>query len=82
MSILCQKKTYRSPIHKLLPFFQSSRDGWKLKCQKAKRKAKGLYNQLAALKKNRNHWKAEARQYREQVAQLQQELAEIKSSRP
>ena len=29
-------KRYKSPIHKLLRFFERSRDGWKAKCQAAK----------------------------------------------
>jgi hypothetical protein len=79
MSILSEPGTYRSPLSKLVCCFKKSRDGWKEKCQAAKRKAKALLNHVAALKKSRNNWKDLARQRRDEVEQLRQELEEIKS---
>jgi len=79
MSMVSEQKTYRSPLSKLVRFFERSRDGWKEKCQAAKRKGKALVNHVAALKKSRNHWKALARQHRDEVARLRRELEEIKS---
>ena len=64
----------------MVRFFERSRDGWKKKCQAAKRKGKALLNGVVALRKSRDHWKALARQYRGEVERLRQELGEIKSS--
>src|SRR3989304_389773 len=79
MSSLSEPKMYLSPQGKLVRFFERSRDGWKAKCQSAKRKAKALSNHVAALKKSRNRWKAMARQHRDEVEQLRQELEQLKS---
>jgi hypothetical protein len=75
-------KTYRSPVHKLRAFFEKSRDGWKAKCAAAKRKAKALANNVAALRRSREHWKALARQQRDEIERLRQELEEAKNSLP
>lgn len=80
MGVLSERKTYRSPRHKLLGFFEKSRDGWKAKCFAAKRKAKALLNNVAALQKSRERWKSLARQHRDEVKRLQQELEEAKNS--
>ena len=80
MSTVIGSKTFRSPRHKLLEFFQKSRDGWKAKCLAAKRKAKALANNVAALQKSRERWKALARQQRSQLQQLQGELEEAKNN--
>jgi predicted RNase H-like nuclease (RuvC/YqgF family) len=80
MSALSEPKRYRSPRHKLLAFFEKSRDGWKSKCLAAKKKAKALANNVAALRKSRERWKALAREHRSEVERLQQELEQAKSS--
>jgi hypothetical protein len=80
METLSEPKTYRSPRHKLLGFFEKSRDGWKAKCLAAKRKAKALANNVAALQKSRERWKVLARQHRNEVKRLREELEQIKSS--
>jgi hypothetical protein len=53
--------SYRSPVSKLLPFFQRSRDKWKAKCKTAKRENKSLKTRLAKMKESRDRWKAKAR---------------------
>lgn len=80
MRIVRERKTYRSPQRKLVRFFEDSRDGWKRKCQAAKREAKVLSNNVAALKKSRQQWKIKARQHRDEVERLRQELEEVKNS--
>jgi hypothetical protein len=52
---------YRSPVSKLLRFFQRSRDQWKSKCQVAKQENKSLKVRLAKMKESRDRWKAKAR---------------------
>lgn len=80
MSTLDEAKTYRSPPHKLLGFFEKSRDCWKAKCAAAKRKAKALANNVAALQRSRGRWKALARQRRDEIERLRQELEQVKNS--
>ncbi len=57
---------YRSPIRKLLRFFQRSRDKWKSKCQTAKRENNSLKVRLAAMKESRDRWKAKAQELAEE----------------
>ncbi len=80
MSTMQEIKEYRSPLRKLAAFFRRSRDGWKAKCQAAKRKAKSLANHVAVLKKSRNRWKSLVRQQHQEIARLKQELEEAKNS--
>lgn len=80
MSVLSEPKTYRSPRHKLLAFFEKSRDGWKAKCLAAKKKVKALANNVAALRRSRERWKALACQRRNEILRLERELEEVKSS--
>lgn len=82
MSTSVEPKKYRSPRHKLLEFFERSRDGWKAKCLSAKRKAKALANNVAALRKSREQWKALAREQRDEVHRLRQELEQAKNNLP
>jgi len=64
---------YSSPIRKLIPFFEKSRDQWKEKCKLAKREIKILKNHLTYLKKRKQELKAE-------VAALKHELEETKKN--
>lgn len=53
---------YRSPLRKLVRFFERSRDQWKEKCQKAKQENNSLKVRLAAMKESRDRWKTRARE--------------------
>lgn len=57
---------YRSPIRKLMRFFERSRDKWKEKCQKAKRENNSLKVRLAAMTESRNRWKSKAKELEEE----------------
>jgi hypothetical protein len=48
---------FRSPLAKLVNFFQRSRDKWKEKCKAAKRQNKSLKLCLAKMKESRDRWK-------------------------
>ena len=63
---LAEPLPYRSPIRKLLRFFERSRDQWKEKCQKAKRENNSLKIRLAAMKESRDRWKAKAKELEEE----------------
>lgn len=70
--------SYRSPIRKLVRFFEKSRDNWKYKCQEAKKRIKLMGNQLRAVEKSREQWRSRAEQSQQQVRELQQELTKLK----
>jgi len=69
---------FRSPMRKLVRFFEKSRDNWKRKCQQAKERIKLMGNQLRAVEKSREQWRLRAERLQQQVRQLQEELAELK----
>ena len=65
-----ERRQYRSPIKKLVVFFEESRDKWKQKCLDAKRRVKRLHTKVADLQRSRERWKQECKQLRREVAQL------------
>jgi hypothetical protein len=65
---------YKSPIHKLLPFFERSRNGWKRKCGVAKAAIKRLKNQTEKLQRSRQRWKELAKERGREVERLRDEL--------
>jgi chemotaxis receptor (MCP) glutamine deamidase CheD len=74
MSMADVEKQYSSPVHKLLPFFESSRNGWKNKCREAKKDIKRLKNQVAKLGCSRDRWKRAAQERASEVQRLRREL--------
>ena len=58
---------FRSPLRKLVVFFQRSRDQWKEKCKRAKRESKSLKICLAKMKESRDRWKAQAMALEEEL---------------
>jgi hypothetical protein len=73
------EKRFKSPIHKLLSFFERSRDGWKEKCKTAKATVKRLKNQTTKLFQSRQRWKELARQREQELEQVRRELEAQKS---
>lgn len=78
------KLDFRSPLRKLLTFFQTSRDRWKEKCQQAKYELKLLKRRFSNLKRNCDQWRAryeeveaQRRDLQCQVKALSQERAEL-----
>ena len=70
----------KSPLRKLVRFFQRSRDRWKAKYRALQDKYKLMGNQVLAVEKSREKWRQEARQAQQQLRQLQQELEEYKNA--
>jgi hypothetical protein len=68
------EKQFKSPVHKLLPFFERSRDGWKRKCGVAKAAIKRLKNQTVKLQRSRQRWKELAKQRGRELERLRREL--------
>lgn len=73
-----EQKEFRSPRGKLLRFFERSRNGWKLKCRKAKDDVKRLSNNVADLRRSRLRWKETAKRQAEEIKRLRRELEESK----
>lgn len=70
--------TYKSPMRKLLPFFQRSRDQWKAKHHAVKQELIKQQHQVRAVEKSRAAWRAKADSAQQRVRELEQELAELK----
>ena len=68
---------YRSPLRKLVFFFEKSRDKWKVKCQNAKYELRLLKRKFANLKNNRDHWRQLFREAEEQRLQLLEQRQEL-----
>jgi predicted RNase H-like nuclease (RuvC/YqgF family) len=69
---------FRSPVRKLVQFFERSRDNWKRKCQEVKKQNKLMSNQVRAVEKSRAAWRARAEESERRVQELERELAEQK----
>lgn len=74
MTVIEAERTYKSPVRKLLPFFERSRDRWKEKCRAAKSRVKRLQSQTVKLLRSRQRWKELAQQRAEAIEQLRREL--------
>jgi hypothetical protein len=78
MSAVMETSELKSPLRKLVRFFQRSRDNWKGKHHAMKQKCRRLTNQAAAVEKSREQWRAQAQELRQRVEVLENELAQKK----
>jgi len=62
---------FRSPLRKLVAFFQTSRDKWKEKCQRTKYELKLLKRRFSNLQLSRDQWQHNCQQAEAQREQLQ-----------
>lgn len=72
------KADWKSPLRKLVRFFQRSRDRWKDKYVAKKHQCKLLSNQVRAVEKSRAKWRQAAEQTQQQLCELQRELERYK----
>jgi chromosome segregation ATPase len=73
------EQAYKSPVTKLLRFFESSRDQWKKKHHDLKAELKLAHNQVRAVEKSREMWRERAEESAQRVRQLEAELVGIKT---
>jgi len=66
---MSKQKSYKSPVRKLLKFFEKSRDNWKEKYQITKKENKQLKDKLRVLEASKQKWKSEAMIFRKQLKQ-------------
>jgi len=71
---------WKSPLRKLLRFFQQSRDRWKAKYAAKQQQCKLLGNQVRAVEKSRAEWRDAAEQAQQEARQLRKELEQYKKS--
>jgi hypothetical protein len=66
---MLETNNYKSPVRKLVNFFEKSRDNWKEKYQINKKENKKLKNKVCALKASQQKWKNETLLLRKQLKQ-------------
>lgn len=74
------EREYSSPKHKLVRFFERSRNQWKAKQQALKAALKLEQNQRRAVEKSRAKWRKQADDLQQRVSQLEQELTAQKAA--
>jgi uncharacterized protein YlxW (UPF0749 family) len=74
-------KDYSSPIRKLLNFFESSRDSWKVKCLEAKKVIKKLKNRIAFLEEGKTQLKNQVKDLEQRLKQSEEEIKNIQLTR-
>lgn len=62
---------FRSPLRKLVTFFEVSRDKWKEKCQQVKYQFKLLKRRFQTLEKSRDLWQQRYQEAQTDCEQLQ-----------
>ncbi|MCA9264530.1 MAG: hypothetical protein R3E01_33730 [Pirellulaceae bacterium] len=78
MSAGREAKEFKSPVAKLVRFFQRSRDLWKERHHLVKRKCRQLVKQTAAVEKSRQDWRTKALSLRQRVRELELALSQQK----
>jgi len=63
---------YKSPVRKLVKFFENSRDSWKAKCQEAKYRVKMLQNKVRYLEKRKYELNKRVKELERELQQHQQ----------
>lgn len=71
---------YKSPVKKLAPFFEKSRDQWKAKCREAKRMIRLLKNRLRFLEESRDRWRQQATEIKQALAKAEARERELQEA--
>jgi hypothetical protein len=71
---------FKSPVRKLVAFFEKSRNGWKEKYRAAKSQGKYWSNQARAVMRSRDAWRAKAEASARELEQVRQELAALQKT--
>ena len=73
-----QENTYKSPLKKLVKFFETSRDNWKNKYFEKKKELKRAKNQINDLKKRKEKWKDRAIEAENKLKETEIDSSEVK----
>jgi len=71
-----KRKIYKSPLRKLVRFFEKSRDQWKNKCREAKATIKQLRNRVRFLEKSKANLKIRLGELEKELARMREREAE------
>lgn len=80
LTVESTRVVYRSPKHKLVNFFEKSRNNWKQKHSELKAKAKYLTNRVSYLEKSKQAWKEKAEFLQERIRELEKRGPDKKKS--
>lgn len=71
-------REWKSPVRKLLAFFEKSRDQWKAKHHDLQSRLKKEQNQVRAVEKSRESWRLRAEAAEREQARLAAEISALK----
>jgi hypothetical protein len=71
---------FKSPVRKLMVFFEKSRNGWKEKYRAARSRGKYWSNQARAVMRSRDTWREKAETSARELEQARQELAALQKT--
>lgn len=75
-----QEKTYKSPLKKLVKFFEKSRDSWKNKYTEKNKELKRAKNQINDLKQRKEDWKERAKKAEDELKEINSKSSEVKKN--
>ena len=75
-----QEKTYKSPLKKLVRFFEQSRDNWKNKYFEKKKELKKATNRIYDLEGRKDEWKERALEAETKLKEIDKNLSEVKKN--
>ena len=73
-----QNKIYKSPLKKLVKFFELSRNNWKEKYFEKKKELKRLLNRIYDLENRKNEWKDRALKAEDKLKDYENNSIKIK----
>ena len=73
-----KEKTYKSPLRKLVKFFEKSRDNWRNKYFEKKKELKRATNRIYDLELRKNKWKERALKVERQLEEMNKNSSEKK----
>ena len=71
------ERQLKSPVRKLIPFFQNSRDQWKAKHHDLQTRLKKEQNQVRAVERSRENWRQRAEAAEQEQARLAAEISAL-----
>ena len=80
MSTPVNDTVYQSPKHKLLAFFERSRNQWRARAKEYQQEKRVLQIHLRDVEASRDHWKQRAKRQEEELRSLRKELEASKTA--
>jgi hypothetical protein len=75
-----QEKTYKSPLKKLVKFFEKSRDNWKNKYFEKNKELKRATNRIYDLEIRKDEWKERALEAETKLKEKDKNSSEVKKN--